>query len=81
MITVNMQKARAIKRDSIRAERKPMLEALDIQMLRAIEEGDSVKQADIAKKKQALRDATEDSCIVNADSVEELQSATPLRLI
>lgn len=81
MITVNMQKARAIKRDSIRAERKPMLEVLDVQMLRAIEEGDSVKQADIAKKKQALRDATEDPCIVNADSIEELQSATPLLLI
>lgn len=77
MIVVNMQKAKEIKKEIIRAERKPMLEQLDVQMLRAIEQGDTVKQAEIAVKKQSLRDATADTCITEAITPEELKVATP----
>ncbi len=77
-IVVNMQKAVEIKKDMIRAERTPILAALDIEMMRAIESGDTKKQAEIAARKQALRDATKDAVILNASTPEELKAATPL---
>lgn len=77
MIVVNMQKAKEIKKDMIRAERKPVIEALDVEMLRAIESGDTAKQSEIAAKKQALRDCTQDPCILNASTPEELKAAVP----
>jgi len=58
MITVNMTKAVEIKKDMIRAERDPKLAALDVEFMRAVEAGDTAKQAEISTKKQALRDAT-----------------------
>lgn len=72
MIKINLDKAKEIKKDMLRVERKPLLEALDVQMMRAIEEGDSFKQAEIAEKKQALRDIT---LLPNTvETVEELKS-------
>jgi len=80
-ITINMQKAVEIKKDMIRTERQPLLAALDTQMMRAIESGDSVKQAEVAAKKQALRDATQDPAILNAQTPEALKAATPAALL
>ena len=54
MITVNMTKAREIKKDHLRQERKPLLEKLDVQYMRAIEAGATDEQASIATKKQQL---------------------------
>lgn len=72
MIKINLDKAKEIKKDMLRVDRKPLLEALDVQMMRAIEEGDSFKQAEIAEKKQALRDIT---LLPNTvETVEELKS-------
>jgi hypothetical protein len=42
--------------------------------MRALEAGDTVKQAEIAAKKQALRDAPADERITNATSPEELKT-------
>lgn len=80
-IIVNMQKAVEIKKDMIRAERQPLLAALDIEMMRAIEAGDAKKQAEISAKKQALRDATKDPVILNAATPEELKAAVPAALV
>jgi len=80
-IIVNMQKAVEIKKDMIRAERQPLLAALDIDMMRAIESGDTVKQAEISAKKQALRDATTDPVVLNAVTPEELKAAVPAALV
>lgn len=77
MITVNMPKAIEIKKEMIREERAPLLESLDIEFVRALETGDTVKQAEIAAKKQALRDATNDPAILNAQTPEELKAARP----
>lgn len=77
MITVNMTKALEIKRDMIRAERAPKLEALDIEFIRALELGDTQLQSEITAKKQALRDATDDPVLLNALTPEELKAATP----
>jgi len=80
MITVDMTKAREIKRDMIRAERKPLLEKLDVEYMRAQEAGDTTLQQEIAAKKQALRDATVDPVIDAATTPDELKAATPAAL-
>jgi len=80
MITVNMDKARDIKKDMIRADRKAKLEALDVEFMRAVEAGDADKQAEIAAKKQALRDATDDPAIAAATTPDELKAVVPTAL-
>jgi hypothetical protein len=80
-IIVNMEKALEIKKNMIRAERQPLLAALDIEMMRAIESANTVKQAEISAKKQALRDATTDPVVLNATTPEQLKAATPAALI
>jgi len=80
MITVDMTKAREIKRDMIRAERNPLLEKLDVEYMRAQEAGDTALQQEIAAKKQALRDATVDPVIDAATTPDELKAATPAAL-
>jgi len=76
-----MTKAREIKRDMIRAERKPLLEKLDVEFMRAQEAGDTALQQDIAEKKQSLRDATVDPVIDAAITPDELKAATPAALL
>jgi hypothetical protein len=80
MITVNMTKAVEIKKDMIRAERKEKLEALDVEFMRAVEQGDTDAQATIAAKKQALRDATDDPEITAASTPDELKAVVPSAL-
>lgn len=80
MITVDMTKAREIKRDMIRQERAPKLAELDVDFMRAVEAGDTAKQSEIAAKKQALRDATNDPAIDSATTPEQLKAVTPAAL-
>ena len=56
MITINLDKAKAITKDRLRAERKPLLEAQDVAFQRAMEEG--ADTAAIVAEKQRLRDVT-----------------------
>ena len=76
-IAVDMTKARDIAKDMVRAERAPLLAQLDVEMIRAIEAGDAAKQAEIAAKKQALRDATKHPELLAAQTPEELKAAIP----
>jgi len=73
MITVNMTKAREIKRDQLRAERKPLLEQLDVEFIKAQEQNDQVKARKIADKKKTLRDAPSNLEIHNATTPESLK--------
>ena len=57
-ISINITKAKAIKLDALRAERQPLLAALDVAFVRALESGDLEAQAAIKAEKQALRDVT-----------------------
>ena len=77
-IAINMTKARDIAKDIVRAERTPKLAVLDIEMIRAIETGDTAKQADIAARKQALRDATQHPALLAAQTPDELKAAIPV---
>ena len=55
---VNMKKAKEIKLDQFRQARKPLLEKLDIEFMRAVETSDTEKIKSIAAAKQELRDIT-----------------------
>lgn len=80
MIKVNMTKALEIKKDMIRAERQPKLEALDVEFMRAVEQNDTAKQAEITSKKQSLRDATDDPALSKAKTPDALKKVIPAAL-
>jgi len=75
-IKINMDKARDIKRDIIRIERKPELEKLDVEYQRALEQNDQVKMAEIVEKKQKLRDAPAAEQIQTAETTQDLNKIT-----
>tara|TARA_R110000822_G_scaffold182404_3_gene321992 strand:- start:2549 stop:2776 length:228 start_codon:yes stop_codon:yes gene_type:complete len=69
MITVNNTKATEITKEAIRAYRKPLLEALDVDYTRAVEvNGDT---SAIVASKQSLRDMT---ATANGKTVDELKA-------
>ena len=72
MITININKAKEIKKDMLRVEREPLLLALDIEVMKNIT--DSVKLAEIESKKQKLRDIT--IKIDDLNTVDKLLTAT-----
>ena len=57
MITINFDKAVAITKDRLRAERTPLLQAQDIAFQRALESGADTTA--IVAEKQRLRDITQ----------------------
>ena len=56
MIKINLDKAKEIQKGKMRVVRKPLLEKLDVDFVRALELGGDT--ASIAAQKQALRDIT-----------------------
>ena len=77
MITINIDKAKEIKKDMLRVEREPLLSALDIEVMKNIT--DSAKLAEIEAEKQKLRDIT--TKVDELTTVEELKEATIENLI
>jgi len=75
MIIVNPDKAKAIWKDKWREARKPILASLDIEFMKAVELADTEKQAEIASKKQALRDVTKTEIVGNTP--EEIKAVWP----
>jgi hypothetical protein len=71
-IIVDINKAKEITKDRIRAERKPLLEAQDVAFQRALES--NADTTAIVAEKQRLRDITNQ--IDTANTVEELKSIT-----
>jgi len=70
MITINLEKAKSITKDRLRAERTPLLQAQDVAFQRALEEGSDTSA--IVAEKQRLRDVT--TLGVSATTLEELRS-------
>jgi hypothetical protein len=56
-VTVNFDKAKAITKDRLRAERTPLLQAQDVAFQRALESGADTSA--IVAEKQRLRDVTQ----------------------
>ena len=76
MITINLDKAKEIQKNRWREARKPLLTQLDTEFMRAVESGDTVKQQQIAAKKQALRDVTVTD-LSTITTPEELKNVWP----
>jgi hypothetical protein len=69
MITISLDKAKAITKERLRAERTPLLQAQDVAFQRAIEEGADTSA--IVAEKQRLRDIT--NLADQATTLEELK--------
>ena len=67
LVTVNLDKAKAITKDRLRAERAPLLAAQDVAFQRALESGADTTA--IVAEKQRLRDVTTlaDGCTTTAE--------------
>lgn len=73
-VEVDMVAARAIHRQNLRIARQPRLEALDVQVMRRMEEGESA--ATLIAQKRRLRDVTADPRIEAAKTPDELKALT-----
>lgn len=73
-VEIDMAKARDIHRDNLRAERAPRLAKLDVDYMKALEQGGDT--AAIAAEKQALRDVTDDARIAGAATPDALKALT-----
>ena len=71
-ITVNIDKAKDITKDRLRAEREPLLKEQDVLFQQALEIGDDTTT--IVAEKQRLRDITNQ--VDNMTTVDELKGAS-----
>lgn len=71
-VSIDIAKAKEIAKNIVRAKRKPMLENLDVEYMKAIEKKDQLMADSIALQKQALRDITQNADSIN--TVENLKS-------
>jgi hypothetical protein len=72
MITINIDKAKEITKERLRAERAPLLEAQDVLFQRAQETGGRLDE--IVAEKQRLRNVT--GLVDTCSTVEELKAVT-----
>ena len=72
MITINLDKAKAITKDRLRAERTPLLQAQDVLFQRAQES--NADTTAIVAEKQRLRDITD--LATTALTLEQLKALT-----
>jgi len=74
MIVINLDKAKTIIKDKLRAERTPLLQAQDVAFQRALESGADTTA--IVAEKQRLRDIT--SLADQATTLDELKGISCL---
>ena len=72
MIKIDMTRAKEITKDRLRAERAPLLQKLDIEVMKNL--SDTAKLAEIEAEKQRLRDIT--LVVDTLETVEELKEVT-----
>ena len=70
VVEVDMPKAREILKGNLRRERQPLLEALDVEYMKAMERGEDTTA--IVAQKVALRDITADARIASATTPDQL---------
>jgi phage shock protein A len=58
MLNINIEKALEIHKIQIRKKREVIFKDLDIEFMKALEQGNSTLAAEVSAKKQALRDTT-----------------------
>lgn len=72
MITINIEKAKEIKKQKLRDERSPLLTELDVQFQRALETNSDTSE--IVSEKQKLRDITK--LVDHCETIEDLNQIT-----
>lgn len=75
-IKINMDKAKEIRKQNLRFQRKPELEKLDVEFQRALEKNDQAEMARIADLKQRLRDITALPELTEASTTDDLNKVT-----
>lgn len=75
-VSHDIEKCRGILKNRLRAERVSHFHALDVELFKALETGDSVSCAQIALKKQALRDVTQAPLVLWASTPEAMAVIT-----
>ena len=75
VITEDLDTAKEIFKDKIRAVRTPLLKAEDVVYIKALEADDSTAKAASVTKKNALRDAPAAQAIIDATTIDELKAA------
>lgn len=75
-VVINMEKAKEIHRNILRQQRIERFASLDIAFMRALEQGDMLKQQDIALQKQKLRDIPFHVDITTAENTVKLRALT-----
>ena len=79
VISEDLTKAKEIFKDKVREVRKPLLEAKDVELMKALETGADTSA--IASAKQALRDAPAASAIDAATDMAGLKAAWDASLL
>jgi hypothetical protein len=79
-VQVDMEQAREIHLGRIRKSRNAALQGLDVDYMRALEQGDATAQQAIATEKQRLRDIPETFDITVHETPEALADAWPAGL-
>lgn len=74
-VDVDMGRARDVHRAALRRARKSLLEALDVEFIRAVEDGDAQAVTRIAARKKQLRDVTKHPEIEAAETPDDLKAA------
>ena len=72
MITIDINKAKDVWKEKIRVARKPALEKLDVDYMKALEDADTPAQQAIVTVKQTLRDLP--SQVDTATTVDEIKA-------
>ena len=78
-VAVDMVKAREIHRDVLRRSRKPLLEAADVDYIKADEAADEPRKAEVRAYKQALRDVPQDPRIDAAQTPRNSRPSCRMR--
>lgn len=73
-IDIDLDKAKDAWKEKLRQDRAPLLEALDIDFMRAVENSDTVKQNQVKDQKQVLRDIT--NLVDAAETLEDIKAIT-----
>jgi len=80
-IGINVNKAKEIHKDKIRTVRDPLLQAKDVEYMRAQEAGNTAKVAEVVAEKQSLRDATKIVDSVSITSIDVLEVTNELKQV
>ena len=80
MIEINLEKALEIHKTKLRERREVVFKDLDIQFMKALEQGNTVLSTEIGTKKQVLRDIT-DIDISNISTLDELKTIWDVELL